>query len=145
MSLYELVYTSLAERPMDTQALTELLEEARVFNAEHGITGMLVYHRQEFLQLLEGDEVEVKALFERICRDQRHRQVYAMWEGPLAERSFDQWAMAFVAPADDQLIGRPGYVDLRSEGLLSLGRRPTCGRSLIRNLRADFLTSDSTF
>lgn len=141
MALYELVYVSMATRPMDTAALTALLDEARVFNAEHGITGLLVYHGQEFMQLLEGDEAEVKALFEHICHDDRHQQTHVMWEGPLAARGFDQWAMGFVAPEDAELIGHPAYVALQAEGLLALGRQPTRGRSLIHLLRQDLLTA----
>lgn len=144
MALYELVYVSLATRPLDTAELTAMLEEARVFNAEHGITGLLVYHGQEFIQLLEGDEAEVKALFERICHDPRHGQVYVMWEAPLDARSFDQWAMGFVATEDAELIGRPAYVELRAERLLALGLQATRGRSLIGLLRQDLLAAAQT-
>lgn len=98
MALHEIIYVSLASHAMRQAELLGLLDEARVSNEARGITGLLMYHRHEFLQLLEGEHDQVEALFATICRDQRHQQVHAIWEGPVQARSFDRWAMGFLSP-----------------------------------------------
>lgn len=139
MALYELIYVSFAVRPMGTAELTDMLDEFRVFNGAHGITGLLVYHRQEFMQLLEGEWGEVQALFDRIRRDDRHQQVHTLWEGALDARAFDGWSMAFFAPEPHDLLDHPGYGDLLAAGLVSQTQHPTRGRRLLMALREEFL------
>ena len=138
MALHEIIYVSLATHEMAQAELLQLLDEARGYNVAHGITGLLMYQRQEFLQLLEGEHDAVEALFNRICRDRRHQQVYSMWEGPVAARSFDRWAMGFVAPDPTTLRGRPGYEGVLREGLLSAGQGSN-GKKILLQLRDDFL------
>ena len=139
MALHELVYVSFALRPMPADELVSMLDEFRRFNDEHGITGLLVYHRQEFMQLLEGELQDVQGLYGRICHDPRHQQVHTLWEGPLAARSFDNWSMGFVAPRTRDLLERPGYGDVLGDGWLRQVPRPTRGRRLMMSLRDDFL------
>jgi hypothetical protein len=138
MALHEITYVSLATHEMVQSALLQLLDQSRVYNVAHGITGLLMYHRQEFLQLLEGERDEVEALFATICRDRRHQQVYSMWEGPVAARSFDRWAMGFVSPDEAALRERPGYECVLNEGLVSAGRGSN-GKKILLQLRDDFL------
>lgn len=93
--LYELLYTSFASRDMSEADLMELLETARRKNARLDITGMLLFDQQEFMQILEGSRSDVLALYEEIRNDDRHQSVCTVHEGPIAERAFDGWSMAF--------------------------------------------------
>jgi len=138
MALHEIIYVSLAAHDMDAAALTSLLDEARVRNEHHGITGMLIHHGHEFLQLLEGEEAAVMALYDNIWRDERHSQIYKMWEGPITERSFSHWAMGFVAPDAAAVQGKPGYEPLLSRGLVA-SSQGSCGKKILLKLRDDFL------
>lgn len=140
MAFYQLVYVSLAVRPLQTPELVALLDQSRAHNAANGVTGLLLYHQQDFTQLLEGEQADVQAVFKRICADRRHQQVHVMWERPIRARSFDDWFMAFVAPEEEQLIGHPGYADLRADGLFGLGQlHPTRGQALFKILCEGFL------
>lgn len=141
MALYELIYVSAATVDLSQADLSRLMEESRLHNARHGVTGVLLYHQREFMQLIEGDEPEIKALFDRICLDERHQQVEIMWEGPIAERSFADWAMGLVAGSDDLLRGRPGYEPLLAQGLIA-STRDTTGKKMLLCLRDDFLVPD---
>lgn len=138
MALHEIIYVSLASQKMAQAELLALLDQAKVHNEAHGITGLLMYHRQEFLQLLEGERDEVEALYATICRDQRHQQVYSMWEGPVPARSFDRWAMGFVSPDDAALRERPGYDSVLNDGLVGAGKGSN-GKKILLQLRDDFL------
>lgn len=136
--MYEIVYTSLATHDLEPAELTALLDHARRANQARGITGMMIYRKREFLQLLEGEQTVVQALYERIARDERHQQMAKLWDGPIKARSFGDWEMAFVAPDDETLQAHPGYRDLLDRGLIASGRGST-GKQLLISLRDDFL------
>ena len=138
MALYEIIYTSLATRDLAPEELAQLLDKARAFNASQGITGMLIYHRREFMQLLEGEQEAVQSLYDRIADDSRHQQLRKIWDGPIHERGFSDWGMAFVAPDALNLRDRPGYQDLLAQGLRYVPGDST-GKKLLLTLRDDFL------
>ena len=52
-------------RQMSDEQLKELLAECRAYNAEYGITGMLIYYNSTFLQVLEGDEAVIDELLKK--------------------------------------------------------------------------------
>ena len=93
--MYSLIYRSVAEESFTLPMIYKMLSKARDFNAEHNITGCLLYHNGQFIQLLEGTHEEVRALFERIQEDERHSQVELLEEEEISERIFGDWSMAF--------------------------------------------------
>lgn len=93
--LYFLLYVSSATHPMDRPQLDALLTQARAFNGAHGITGFLLYRDGLFMQMLEGTRDAVRALFERIRQDGRHRDVRVVVEGGLDQRVFPDWSMGY--------------------------------------------------
>lgn len=134
--LYELLYTSVASTALTPEQQVALLEQAHSTNQKIGITGLLVYHRREFMQILEGEEAVVKALYAKICQDDRHTSVNTFWEGTIAERSFSGWSMGFVNIADIDVQTLEGYSDLLNEGLSSVHLKGTesIGRNLLVSL-----------
>lgn len=140
MALHELIYVSLADHAMASGELCALLTQARTFNREHGITGLLVYRNREFMQLLEGERDVVLALYRHIENDPRHRQVYRIWEGPIAARSCQDWAMGYAEPADHAWHALPDGRHVLDEGLFAAGQS-SAGKRLMLRLRDDFLAS----
>jgi hypothetical protein len=138
MALFEIIYTSLATHDLSPEALAVLLDKARENNRALGVTGMMIYRQREFMQLLEGEQAVVQTLFDKIQSDPRHQQVSKIWDGAISERSFSTWGMAFVAPDELALQGRPGYEGVRARGLHA---RPgdSTGKKLLVCLRDDFL------
>ena len=98
--MYSLIYRSVAKNSFDKPGIYKMLSEARDFNAIHSITGCLLYHQGQFIQLLEGAEAEVASLFERIRHDPIHRLVELLEDEEIEERIFDQWSMAFQDMGD---------------------------------------------
>ncbi|MET0137514.1 MAG: BLUF domain-containing protein [Sphingobium sp.] len=90
-----LLYISTARYPMRPSELEELLAIARKANAAVGVTGLLVVGGRRFLQVLEGPEDAVTATYERIARDPRHFALVKLHDKPIAERSFEAWAMGY--------------------------------------------------
>ncbi len=93
--MYSLVYRSSAMPNLDLPSIRKMMLDAKSFNNSHGITGCLLYHNHRFVQLLEGDEEEVKELYSRILTDKRHREVALTSTGKAITRMFSTFSMVF--------------------------------------------------
>jgi len=105
--MYELLYSSVSAAGLSQVQLEDILQAARIKNAKLNVTGMLLYHNREIMQILEGDEQVVKQLYATIAKDERHTSVQVLYEGEVEKRSFTQWSMAFkvLEPASaEQLL-----------------------------------------
>ncbi|MGB0621304.1 MAG: BLUF domain-containing protein [Myxococcota bacterium] len=93
--LNRLVYASYSVETMDERMIQIVLEQSRLSNAEHGVTGMLCVdpRRDLFLQVLEGSRSAVNQLYANIVRDPRHVQITLLAYEEIAERSFSAWRM----------------------------------------------------
>jgi hypothetical protein len=116
--LFELVYVSRAVERLDQSALEAILRTARSANAEASVTGMLLYRSTAFLQVLEGTEATVRALYDRIRADRRHFRVRTLIERPLAERRFPEWSMGFRRI--DETDELPGFSHFLEESTIDL-------------------------
>lgn len=101
--MYELVYYSEASNKLTNKGVIDIVEQARVFNRKEDITGCLLYHNRAFIQILEGDEETINALFTRIKMDNRHQEVILLHEGKKEERAFRRWSMAYKKLEDTEL------------------------------------------
>jgi hypothetical protein len=138
---HELLYTSLAVREMNTDDLTGLLAQSREKNARLKITGLLIYSKREFMQLLEGNKEDIFELYNTIVKDERHQQVKLLWDGEIEDRSFKDWSMAFLNIDDIEQDKLDGYSRFLQQGLASLHLtgNQSIGRRLLIDLRDEFL------
>jgi len=95
--LYSLIYRSQASRAVHEVTLTSLVRKARLYNQQARITGLLLYAKGQFLQVLEGPEPVLSDLYARINDDPRHYDVRTLAYGPIELRSFGRWPMAYAA------------------------------------------------
>lgn len=93
MGLYKLLFTSKASNKMTESDIFKIVDRAKKVNAAHNITGLLLYVNDSFIQLLEGNEEDVKQLSSKITQDERHEQVRTIIQGPAKKRDFDSWNM----------------------------------------------------
>ena len=80
---------------MDSCLLDEILSTARLNNLKKEITGMLLYHEGSFIQVLEGEEACVEALFAKISEDDRHKDANVVLRTHVCDRAFEQWSMGY--------------------------------------------------
>jgi len=111
MSLHCLVYVSLANQEMTDEHLKSMLEKARDNNEKFDITGMLLFRDGFFMQALEGDEVNITVLFDKIAKDARHRDVLLVYKKPIKQRGFERWTMGFNKIDGDTLESLNGFSD----------------------------------
>lgn len=117
-----LIYTSLSTQPLSVPALQALVRRARERNAAAGITGLLLYLDDAFLQVLEGRREAVHALYGEIIRDRRHTGAYVLLDTPIRQRSFGDWSMGYAGVTRADLAALPGLSDffLRNDPLSAL-------------------------
>jgi hypothetical protein len=117
-AMFELIYTSAATRLFDLKELATILEAARRNNARLSVSGILLYDAGSFIQVLEGEEAVVRALFDTIAGDSRHYRISMLRQGAISARSFAEWSMGFVTL--DPALGRafPRRHGLSSNGSL---------------------------
>jgi len=93
--MFELLYTSVSPIGMSESNLNDILEKARLKNKRLGITGMMLYHNREIMQILEGEKSIVQEMFQTIFEDARHTSVEVLYQGEIENRAFSDWSMAF--------------------------------------------------
>jgi len=94
--LVRLMYASRATAPLKPETLNAILKKSTTNNPAVGVTGVLCFSGDIFLQVLEGGRSQVSALYNRIARDERHRDVVLLSYDEIEERSFAGWAMGQV-------------------------------------------------
>lgn len=111
-TLKQLVYVSKPTAEMPVTEVRELLVKARINNHFKDISGILLFDGETFLQVLEGLEDAVLALFDKIAQDPRHTQVEALFQRSIEARDFDGWSMGLAHIEGDHMRSLPGLVDL---------------------------------
>jgi hypothetical protein len=138
-ALTELCYISAARHEFDRAALDALLIKARANNRKLGVTGMLIHHGGSFLQILEGQDATVTALYDKIALDSRHSQVLRLFRTTVSERSFGEWTMGYVDGSSGEFSRIPGFNDFFRDGFSRAGLRAgseTKARDLATQFRA---------
>jgi len=94
--LVRCLYASRAATPFDETMLDGILTQSRKNNPLRGITGMLCFANDIFVQVLEGGRADVAALFGAIIRDARNTDVQMLSYEEISERRFGNWTMGQV-------------------------------------------------
>lgn len=94
--LVRCLYASRAAAPIGRAQVNAILAQSRRNNPERGITGILCFTDDIFLQVLEGGRAEVCGLFSTIIGDARHAGLQILLFEEIAERRFGTWSMGQV-------------------------------------------------
>jgi hypothetical protein len=117
MDLVHCIYCSASTGgDLSMEELQSLLDECRRKNAHADITGILLYQKRSFFQVLEGSRSVVEALYEKISEDKRHKRVTKVIVEPIEGRAFADWTMGFAKQTPRQLAKIPGLNDFFSSG-----------------------------
>lgn len=107
-----IVYFSRAVEPFDEAAIEAILQESYQNNTRLGITGVLLYVRGSVIQVLEGQQTTIEALYRRIEQDRRHTEVDQVLSRPIMHRLFGRWSMGYETLTARQLEQIRLVVDL---------------------------------
>ena len=98
-----MIYCSQAVQDVSPEELVALLEVSRRNNQRSGLSGMLLYSSQSFLQVLEGDPEALATTYARIIADDRHTNLRLLLDAEVAEPLFPDWTMGFEHVDEDDL------------------------------------------
>lgn len=106
MALSTLLYISRCAIPeRDAQSeVHRIVATAVARNPALGLTGALLFTGMHFAQVLEGKGESIDRLMDAVTRDARHDHVLIVEQGPIAERRFADWSMAYFGPS--QFVSR---------------------------------------
>lgn len=134
-SLYSLVYTSTASRPLAKSDLEHILDGARKRNIEEQVTGLLLFIDGNFMQYLEGPQSGVLKIFDIIEKSSSHERLVEVSRQPISTREYGDWSMAFLADVDSHSLPR----DSRDAPLISnLEAETTAASTAAHTQLADF-------
>ncbi len=94
--VYEMIYLSNLKMDLDHKDIDQIVQTSKVHNYRLNITGCLVCSNNRFFQILEGEKVQVDALYAKIRKDNRHYNTELIWQGFKAKRTFKKWSMAYI-------------------------------------------------
>lgn len=109
--LGRVVYASAAVPGFSQADLQKVLQTAREHNGEVGVTGVLLFAENSFLQVLEGDPEVLDRLLVSIREDPRHERIVLLLRQPITERSFADWTMGYTRVVLGELEDRMGVND----------------------------------
>lgn len=92
--LIQIIYISSSKELLDEGQLCELSSSFSRNNEEHGITGLLLYKDGSFMQVIEGEKLNIEQLYFSIEKDTRHSGVVQLIKESIAQRQFPEWSMA---------------------------------------------------
>jgi len=108
-NLIHLVYLSVSSAILSEEELDIFLSEIRKNNQKLGVTGLLLYNDEFFIQVIEGTRDTIHNLFNVIKTDPRHSNIVKLLDEPIASRAFPDWSMGFRRMNDDKTSNIPGF------------------------------------
>ncbi len=119
MPYTQLIYISRLAPTVSSEDLSLIVARSGRNNARRDITGVLLCCGRDVMQLLEGDEMKVREVFEPIGQDERHSRIELLLAKTVNRRLFPEWAMGLADLRSRTLINRDRLVrmiqDLRAE------------------------------
>lgn len=110
--MFSLCYVSAASTRLSEDQLLNLLNTCQKNNSEIDVTGLLLYNGQgTYIQVLEGEQPVIEALYDKIQDDTRHHRVNCIGKKSIEQRSFPNWSMGFKSLNDEGVIPVEGYSD----------------------------------
>jgi len=88
---------------MEKSDVIKLVERSKLSNVKNDITGCLLIADNELFQVIEGEELSVKDLFNKIKLDPRHTRIQLMWSSTIDDRAFGKWTMIHKEITKEQL------------------------------------------
>ncbi|MEM9386553.1 MAG: BLUF domain-containing protein [Pseudomonadota bacterium] len=99
--LVSLTYASRMNPDVSPADCQRILEQARDNNRRAGITGMLTFNRDYFLQTLEGPRAHINALLIKLIADRRHHDLQVIECREIKARSWARWSMNYASPTEE--------------------------------------------
>jgi hypothetical protein len=91
--LSQLTYMSSRTVTCTDSEIENILQACKKNNPGLGITGVLLYSDDKFIQMVEGNASIISGLYDKIKGDSRHKEVRMISYSHIKEKSFPSWHM----------------------------------------------------
>lgn len=108
--LRRLAWSSVPSASFSAAGLEEIVARARRNNERHHISGMMLFTDAHFLGVLEGAEWDLANLWQKLGRDERHRDLQCIGDVLCGDRWFPKWMVSRT----DNAVVRAQIESLRS-------------------------------
>ncbi|GAB3710917.1 hypothetical protein GCM10027592_48020 [Spirosoma flavus] len=116
---YCITYFSTAVETTTEADVIDIVDFSREKNARLGITGVLLYLNGQIVQVLEGQQSAVEALYNSIQIDPRHTNVRTVISHSISQRLFSQWYMGYETLTTQQYDEVRGLLPTSSQEIVS--------------------------
>lgn len=96
--LVSMTYASRANPDVSAKDFNEILQQANENNAANGITGMLIFNKNYFLQTIEGPRAQINRLLYSLIADTRHHDLQVIETREIRHRDWAKWSMNYASP-----------------------------------------------
>jgi len=107
--MLSLIYVSTSVKLPSDEELLDILKVSRENNSVKDITGLLLYKGGNFMQVLEGPNESVEALYKKIEANSRHKDLNVLSREQISTRQFPAWQMAFQDLDNPAIKNEPGF------------------------------------
>jgi len=94
---FAISYVSTANRDLNHDEVTELLDLTEIRNNNRGVNGLLIYSEGNFFEVIEGEKNMIMDLFEDIKEDPRHRNIMMVFKKEIDKPLFDDKEANFIS------------------------------------------------
>lgn len=98
--VYSIIYKSKSQNSFHIDEIKKMLFKAKRFNKVNNITGIILYYKLQFIQLIEGDKKSIESLYKDILADKRHFDVETIISTTSKQSLWTEWSMAFYDFSD---------------------------------------------
>jgi len=131
MPIHAVVYASHVAAELPADRLDALVQDAARFNVIAGVTGLLLFDGERFLQYLEGPDDGLRAAYGRVLIASSHFDIVQLARGLVGSRLAPYWSMTMVGtPRRD--LGTIAVADWNSFVRRGSSVRPTAMDHLVR-------------
>ena len=117
-----LIYDSISTSTLSPDELKLFLKTIRLKNIRLNVTGILLCHNGNFMQIIEGENSVIADLFKTIEKDEKHIKVIKIVDFKMKERCYENWPMAFKTISKKDWLTVKGYLSIENN-LLGLKRK----------------------
>ncbi len=96
MKRWAICYVSSENDRMEENHIEILFSQTQRNNTANDISGILLYSQGNFFQVIEGDAITIKELFKKIENDDRHRNLFRVFNREIKQDQYDGYCCDFL-------------------------------------------------
>jgi len=100
--MIRLIYSGSLVRSPSREQVSEFLVNTRLRNQRKKISGVLILMGRNFLQVIEGPEVEIDYLYSRLVQETQRYSLILLSRQYIREAVFHSWSLGFIDAASHQ-------------------------------------------